>query len=40
MLGQSASYLLAPAVGALVVVAYSAVALGAGFIATARRDVS
>jgi ABC-type transport system involved in multi-copper enzyme maturation permease subunit len=40
MLEQTASYLLAPALGTLFIAAYSAAALGAGLIATARRDVS
>jgi ABC-2 type transport system permease protein len=40
MLQQTATYLLAPAVGALLIVVYAVVATGAGFIATVLRDVT
>jgi ABC-2 type transport system permease protein len=40
MLEQTATYLLAPAVGALLIVVYAVVATGAGLFATVRRDVS
>ena len=40
MLEQTSTYLLAPAVGGLLIALYAAVAFGAGSIATARRDVS
>ena len=40
MLQQTATYLLAPALGALLIVAYAVVATCAGLIATARRDIT
>lgn len=40
MLEQTATYLLAPAVGALLIAAYAAVATGLGLITTARRDIT
>ena len=40
MLQQTATYLLLPAFGVLLIVAYAAVAVGAGLIATACRDVT
>jgi ABC-2 type transport system permease protein len=40
MLQQTATYLLVPALGALLIVAYAVVAVGAGLIATARRDIT
>jgi ABC-2 type transport system permease protein len=40
MLQQTATYLLVPALGALLIVAYAVVATGAGLIATARRDIT
>jgi hypothetical protein len=39
ILEQTATYLLAPVVGALLIVTYAAVATAAGVIAIARRDV-
>lgn len=38
-LQQTSAYLLAPALGALMIVAYAAAAAAAGVITTARRDV-
>jgi len=40
MLQQTATYLLVPALGALLIVAYATVAIGAGLITTARRDIT
>lgn len=40
MLEQTTTYLLAPALGALLIAAYIAVATATGLIATARRDVT
>jgi ABC-2 type transport system permease protein len=40
MLAQTATYLLAPAFGAVLIAAYAAAAIGAGLIATTRRDVT
>jgi ABC-2 type transport system permease protein len=40
MLQATATHLLVPAVGALLIVAYAAMAIGAGLIATACRDIS
>jgi hypothetical protein len=40
ILEQTATYLIAPALGALLTVAYAATATTAGLIATNRRDVS
>lgn len=40
MLQQTATYLLVPALGALLIVAYAVVVISAGLIATARRDIS
>jgi cell shape-determining protein MreD len=40
MLQQTAEYLLVPALGALLIVAYAVGAIGAGLIATARRDIT
>jgi hypothetical protein len=39
ILEQTSTYLLAPAVGALLIVGYAAAATAAGVITTARRDV-
>ncbi len=39
ILDQDAAYLLAPALGALLIVAYATAATAAGLVATARRDV-
>jgi ABC-2 type transport system permease protein len=39
MLAQTATYLLAPAVGALLIVVYAVVATGSGLVATVRRDI-
>jgi ABC-2 type transport system permease protein len=39
ILEQTSTYLLAPAVGALLIVGYAAAAIAAGVITTARRDV-
>jgi ABC-2 type transport system permease protein len=40
MLQQTATYLLVPAYGALLIVAYAVVAIAAGLITTARRDIT
>jgi ABC-2 type transport system permease protein len=40
MLQHTATYLLAPAVGALLIAAYAATTTGVGMLATARRDVT
>jgi ABC-2 type transport system permease protein len=40
MLQQTATYLLVPALGALLIVTYAVVAIGAGLITTARQDVT
>jgi hypothetical protein len=40
ILEQTNAYLVAPALGALLTVAYATVATGAGAILTARRDVA
>ncbi|MHB8487572.1 MAG: ABC transporter permease [Candidatus Dormibacteria bacterium] len=40
MLQETATYLLVPAVGALLMVAYAVVAIGAGLVSTARRDIN
>ena len=40
MLQETATYLLIPALGALLMVAYAFAAIGAGLITTARRDVT
>jgi ABC-2 type transport system permease protein len=40
MLQETATYLLVPAVGALLMVAYAALAIGAGLVTTARRDIN
>jgi hypothetical protein len=40
MLEQTATYLLAPALGVLLIAAYAAAATATGLIATTRRDVT
>jgi ABC-2 type transport system permease protein len=40
MLSQTSSYLLAPALGALLIAAYTAAALAAGLMVTSRRDIT
>jgi hypothetical protein len=40
MLQETAMYLLVPALGALLLVAYAFVAIGAGLITTIRRDIN